>query len=190
MASVVEESGEKEVLEKQAENGSGEGGESSSVKKKAKKKKKRNNQAKKKKERQLFEKWCSEVLESTQHLVKDIPPELLQAMPPEFKNYGFTGPLRPCFVTKQAVVDPSIAQPDYAKDGVPLSEREEKKNPVAHVHTEEEIEKIREVCAIARDVLDIGGKFLKAGVTGDEIDRIIHAATIERGAYPSPLNYV
>ena len=34
-----------------------------------------------------------------------------------------------------------------------------------------------------------GDRFLRVGVTGDEIDRIVHAATLERGAYPSPLNY-
>ena len=28
-----------------------------------------------------------------------------------------------------------------------------------------------------------------AGVTTDEIDRVVHEATIARGAYPSPLNY-
>jgi hypothetical protein len=30
-------------------------------------------------------------------------------------------------------------------------------------------------------VLDIASSFLRVGVTGDEIDRIVHAATIERG---------
>ena len=29
----------------------------------------------------------------------------------------------------------------------------------------------------------------RAGITCEEIDRIVHEATIERGAYPSPLNY-
>jgi methionyl aminopeptidase len=56
-------------------------------------------------------------------------------------------------------------------------------------------------------VLDIGGAAVRAGITADEIDRIVrffvlvntyaiidqclkvHEATIERGAYPSPLNY-
>jgi methionyl aminopeptidase len=37
--------------------------------------------------------------------------------------------------------------------------------------------------------LDIAGKAAKVGVTTDEIDRIVHEATIERNAYPSPLNY-
>lgn len=200
MAAVVESSATAEEVkceetkcEEEAEGACGEGAEkpeSAAEKKKAKKKKKRNNQAKKKKEKQQFEKWCAQVLQSTEHLVKDIPPEKLLAMPPEFKNYSFTGPLRPCYVTKQATVPQTIQQPDYAKDGVPHSEREEKKNPVAYVYKEDEIEKMRHVCGIAREVLDTAGRFLKAGVTGDEIDRIAHAATIERGGYPSPLNYV
>lgn len=38
-------------------------------------------------------------------------------------------------------------------------------------------------------MLDIGAKAVRVGVTTDEIDRIIHEATIERNCYPSPLNY-
>jgi len=48
---------------------------------------------------------------------------------------------------------------------------------------------MRKVCRLAREVLDIAGKAAKPGVTTDEIDKIVHQATIERGAYPSPLNY-
>ena len=32
-----------------------------------------------------------------------------------------------------------------------------------------------------RQVLDVGGSHLKVGVSGDEIDRIVHQATIDRG---------
>jgi methionyl aminopeptidase len=42
---------------------------------------------------------------------------------------------------------------------------------------------------MGREVLDIAGKALRPGVTTDEIDRIVHEATIERDCYPSPLNY-
>jgi len=48
---------------------------------------------------------------------------------------------------------------------------------------------LRHACAMGREILDIGGKALRPGVTTDEIDRIIHEATIERDCYPSPLNY-
>ncbi len=40
-----------------------------------------------------------------------------------------------------------------------------------------------------REVLDVAGKALRVGVTGDEIDKIVHAACLERNSYPSPLNY-
>lgn len=42
---------------------------------------------------------------------------------------------------------------------------------------------------ITREVLDIAAKHVKPGVTTDEIDEIVHKATLERNAYPSPLGY-
>ena len=66
---------------------------------------------------------------------------------------------------------------------------------------DEEIEKMRVVCRLGREVLEEGAKAVQIGVTTDEIDRIIHEAcigtiysrsihfSIERDAYPSPLNY-
>jgi methionyl aminopeptidase len=47
----------------------------------------------------------------------------------------------------------------------------------------------RRACRIGREVLDAGGRAVRAGATTDEIDRVVHEACIERGAYPSPLNY-
>lgn len=42
---------------------------------------------------------------------------------------------------------------------------------------------------LAREVLDIAASHIKPGVTTDFIDEVVHNATIERNAYPSPLNY-
>jgi len=42
---------------------------------------------------------------------------------------------------------------------------------------------------MAREVLDIAAAHVKPGTTTDEIDSIVHQAIIERGGYPSPLNY-
>lgn len=53
----------------------------------------------------------------------------------------------------------------------------------------EDIEKMRECAAIARGALDIGHAAVKAGVTTDEIDKIVHQYIVERDGYPSPLNY-
>merc|ERR1712056_154788 len=48
---------------------------------------------------------------------------------------------------------------------------------------------MRKVCRLGREVLDIASGFMKAGVTGDEIDRIVWKSCKEKGLYPSPLNY-
>lgn len=53
----------------------------------------------------------------------------------------------------------------------------------------EEIDGMRRVCRLAREVLDIVASHIKVGVTTDELDRICHEACIERDSYPSPLNY-
>ena len=42
---------------------------------------------------------------------------------------------------------------------------------------------------VAREVLDIAGRAVRPGITTDEIDNIVHAESLKRGAYPSPLNY-
>ena len=38
-------------------------------------------------------------------------------------------------------------------------------------------------------MLDIAAAAIRPGLTTDQIDEIVHNATIERDAYPSPLNY-
>lgn len=55
--------------------------------------------------------------------------------------------------------------------------------------TPAEIEKMRAAGRVAREVLDIAGRAVRAGITTDEIDNIVHEETLRRGAYPSPLNY-
>lgn len=42
---------------------------------------------------------------------------------------------------------------------------------------------------LGREVLDKAAAAIRPGITTDEIDRIVHEATIAGGAYPSPLNY-
>lgn len=39
---------------------------------------------------------------------------------------------------------------------------------------------------LGREVLDIAARFLRVGVTGDEIDRIVHAASLVSHSYDSP----
>lgn len=42
---------------------------------------------------------------------------------------------------------------------------------------------------MSREILDLAASHVKPGVTTDEIDAVVHEATIARNAYPSPLNY-
>jgi methionyl aminopeptidase len=48
---------------------------------------------------------------------------------------------------------------------------------------------LKEHVQIAREVLDITAAEIRPGVTTDYLDEVAHRATIERNAYPSPLNY-
>lgn len=77
-----------------------------------------------------------------------------------------------------------IIAPAYALSGkVPTS-------PIqAERKTDIEIKYMREACSLAREVLNIARNFVQVGVTTKEIDQVVHNAAIERGVYPSPLNY-
>ncbi|CAG8814754.1 2779_t:CDS:2, partial [Dentiscutata erythropus] len=87
-------------------------------------------------------------------------------------------------------VPPHIKRPDYADDPKGVSKSEMSiSNSIIQVLNNDEIEAMRKVCKLAREVLDIGAAAIKPGITTDEIDRIVHEATIERDCYPSPLNY-
>lgn len=113
-------------------------------------------------------------------------------LPHEFTGYRFSGPLRPFQKTSKRSVPKEIRRPDYADhiSGIPVSEQlDRRSNTSIRVYSPAEIEKMRVVCRLGREILDIAGNAVRAGVTCDEIDRIVHEATIEREAYPSPLNY-
>jgi len=103
-------------------------------------------------------------------------------------RYG-GGSIRPGLQTpKRIVPSEKITFPDYALDGQP------KNRPplfpwMIEVKKPDEIEKMRKSGRCAREVLDLAGRAVRPGITTDEIDRIVHEASVERGAYPSPLNY-
>ncbi|CEG81117.1 Putative Methionine aminopeptidase [Rhizopus microsporus] len=105
-----------------------------------------------------------------------------------FPNYRYTGELRAVYpLSPMRQVPKEIMRPDYAETSIPISEQ--RTRSIMRVLNPEEIEAMRKVCQIAREVLDTGAAAVRPGITTDEIDEIIHNATIERGAYPSPLNY-
>lgn len=106
-----------------------------------------------------------------------------------FPAVTYTGKLRAEYpLSPKRPVKASIELPDYALDGEPRSEQTARGQQI-EINDAATIEKIRNVSRLAREVTDIAGRAVKPGVTTDEIDRLVHEACMERGAYPSPLNY-
>mmetsp|Transcript_9297 Transcript_9297/g.14319 ORF Transcript_9297/g.14319 Transcript_9297/m.14319 type:complete len:408 (+) Transcript_9297:139-1362(+) len=106
------------------------------------------------------------------------------------EKFPYAGSIRPGLQSPQkVVVEEGIMKPDYSDDGVPKNGRGALLPWIIEVKTEMEIEKMRAAGRVAREVLDIGGQAIQAGVSTDEIDNIVHTETLKRGAYPSPLNY-
>ena len=76
-----------------------------------------------------------------------------------------------------------IARPSYADTG----EVERWDEPI--VKSPEVIEAMRHAGRVASEVLRLAGEFLQPGITTDDVDAYAHDLFIERGAYPSTLNY-
>lgn len=118
-------------------------------------------------------------------------PSIQQPFNP-WPNFSFTGPLRPMYpLSAKRFVPEHINRPDYADHPQGHSACEEQVKGSSHIKVldDEEIEAMRVVCKLAREVLDVAAEAAEVGVTTDEIDRLVHEATIERECYPSPLNY-
>ncbi len=81
-------------------------------------------------------------------------------------------------------VPAEIPKPDYALLGKPAGTK-----PRVEIKTPDEIEMMRLSGRAAAEILEEVGAAVTAGVSTDKLDEIAHAATIERGGYPSPLNY-
>jgi methionyl aminopeptidase len=93
------------------------------------------------------------------------------------------GRVVPGVVSPMRAVPEHIVRPPYAETGRPIRWAEPR------VKSPEIIERMRVAGAMAAEVLRLAGEAVAPGVTTDEIDVYVHDLTIERGAYPSPLNY-
>jgi methionyl aminopeptidase len=94
-----------------------------------------------------------------------------------------TDRIRPGRVGPMRTVPDGIERPPYAETGeVDRRDEDVVKSP-------EVIERMRRTGAAAAEVLRLTGAAIAPGVTTDELDRICHEAIVERGGYPSPLNY-
>ncbi len=95
---------------------------------------------------------------------------------------GAVRPVKPGTVSARRSVPPNITRPNYALSGRP--------RPSPRVPDgEDRLARIRRACRAAAEVLAEGGRAVRAGVTTDELDRVVHEAYIARGGYPSTLGY-
>ena len=91
--------------------------------------------------------------------------------------------LRPGRISPMRPVPPEIPRPDYFESGEPV------RRPEPRVKSADVIARMRRACRAAAEVLELGGAAVAPGVTTDEIDAIVHQAYIDRGGFPSTLNY-
>jgi methionyl aminopeptidase len=107
-----------------------------------------------------------------------------------FPTFEYTGPLRPVYpLTPRRTIPKHIKSPDYAQHGKPISEIKNYKVGKVNQWSGKDIEKIRNVAKISREILDITASHVKPGITTDELDAILHKECMKRNAYPSPMNY-
>ncbi|GAA5953933.1 hypothetical protein JCM3765_000699 [Sporobolomyces pararoseus] len=110
-------------------------------------------------------------------------------------KFKYTGPLRavmPLEAVPKREVPEHIPRPDYANEvnGISFSEDiNNRRMTRGKVLNAEEIEGMRKVCRLAREVLDIAAEAVRPGITTLEIDEIVHRECIKRDSYPSPLYY-
>ena len=102
--------------------------------------------------------------------------------------FAYTGSVQPTPLSPTRIVPSTItSRPDYWKSSIPKSPRTLPWQ--IEVKSASDIEKMKVAGSIARAVLDAAGRLVAPGVTTDEIDALVHELTLERSAYPSPLNY-
>lgn len=107
-----------------------------------------------------------------------------------FPNYNYTGTLHARYpLTARRAVGLQVKQPEYARDGRPVSEFKAYRLGKIEVLSESDIAKIRKVSRISRIILDKVAAHVRPGITTDELDAIAHKECMAHNAYPSPLNY-
>ncbi|CAO3675452.1 unnamed protein product [Umbelopsis vinacea] len=108
----------------------------------------------------------------TVHKAKEVAPH------DPFKNYRYTGALKAVYpLSPKRHVPENIKRPDYSETGIPISEQSVRGSSVIRSLSDEEILKMRKVCKIAREVLDIGAAAVRPGITTDEIGKSTSCCT-------------
>ncbi|MFW2368212.1 MAG: type I methionyl aminopeptidase [Desulforhopalus sp.] len=128
--------------------------------------------------------WCDSGKKYKKcHLQSD---ERGETVAPDHEGSGARTPtVEPGTVSEKRSVPEHIARPEYAASGIPPTTKLSCKKL-----NNNQIERMRRACILARQVLDEVLGQVRVGITTDELDRIAHNLTIELGGYPSPLNYM
>lgn len=136
-----------------------------------------------------FAAWIENMTKERAPIIK-LTEEQAARLHKKFIGYDFSGPLRPWFVHVKAQPPPGAELPDYAthERGISICEKTDKRGDIPEL-SGEDLATMREACRLGREVLDLVGRALKPGVTGDFLDRVVYHACCEREIYPSPLNY-
>lgn len=106
-------------------------------------------------------------------------------------SFSYTGSLRPHAYSSAELrpVPEGIAAPEWATTGAPalvVNVTAQASIPIALTI---DVQKVKVASKICRDALDAGHRAIKAGVTTEEIDRVVHEYIVARGAYPALLNH-
>jgi len=109
---------------------------------------------------------------------------------PNTQKFKFSGSTKQGTLSPKREVPSHIIRPEYAETGKILTHGSPIIPWVIEQKSQEQIEKMRVSGRLAREVLDIAGKAVRAGIKTDEIDEIVHMESIKRNCYPSPLNYM
>eukprot|EP00042_Codosiga_hollandica_P023066 m.89360 g.89360 ORF g.89360 m.89360 type:complete len:179 (+) comp51032_c0_seq4:20-556(+) len=103
---------------------------------------------------------------------KTAAPASATPQPITWPGFLYSGTLRAYPQTPKRTLPASIRRPDYAETGDPISEKKAKE--VNRILSADEIEKMRVVCKLGREVLDEAARAIAVGVTCDELDRVVH----------------
>ena len=93
------------------------------------------------------------------------------------------GRVLPGEISPMRTVPDHIARPAWAETGEP------ERGDEPRIKSAEIIERMRHAGAIAAEILRLTGEYMQVGMTTDEVDAYCHQLYIDRGAYPSTLNY-
>ncbi len=93
------------------------------------------------------------------------------------------GRVLPGVVSPMRSVPSEIERPHYADTGV-VEHWDEPR-----IKSPEVIERMRHAGKVAAEILRLTGESLRPGMTTEEVDAYCHQLYIERGSYPSTLNY-